>query len=58
MTQPWAVISVPYMNHTILGLYGLGFLNQVPRLSAGDHASGALGVRVLPWGFRGWGFGG
>ena len=27
--KPWAFIRVPYMNPTILGVIGPGFLNQV-----------------------------
>ena len=30
--KPWAFIWVPYMNPTILGVIGPGFLNQVPTL--------------------------
>ena len=30
--QPWAFMRVPYMNPTILGVVGPGFLNQVPTL--------------------------
>ena len=28
--KPWAFIGVAYMNPTILGVIGPGFLNQVP----------------------------
>ena len=30
--KPWAFITVPYMNPTILRVIELGFLNQVPTL--------------------------
>ena len=30
--KPWACIRVPYMNPTIFGVMGPGFLNQVPTL--------------------------
>ena len=32
--KPWAFIRVPYMNPTIFGVIGPGFLNQVPTLKA------------------------
>ena len=32
MKKPWAFIGVPYMNPTILGVVGPGFLNRVPTL--------------------------
>ena len=32
MKKPWAFIRVPYMNPTIMGVIGPGFLNQVPTL--------------------------
>ena len=31
--KPWALIRVPYMNPTILGGIGPGFLNQAPTLN-------------------------
>ena len=50
--KPWAFIRVPYMNPTILGVIGPGFLNQVPTL-------GVEGLwfrfRVRVWG-SGFGF--
>ena len=30
MKKPWAFIRVPYMNPTVFGVIGPGFLNQVP----------------------------
>ena len=32
MKKPWALIRAPYMNPTILGVIGPGFLHQVPTL--------------------------
>ena len=32
MKKPWALIRVPYVNPTVLGVIGPGFLNQVPTL--------------------------
>ena len=34
--KPWAFIRVPFMNPTILGVIGPGFLNQVPTVLAQD----------------------
>ena len=33
--KPWAFIRAPYMNPTILGVIGPGFLHQVPTLGEG-----------------------